>query len=135
VTIFRIATDDGAPVAVPGCDGCLFIGSIGAAYKAHVLQCLGITHVVCATDNARVLAAVSDTQLHCLRVSVDDRADCSIRPYFTLVKGFVDHARRGGGRVLIHCFQGVSRATTLVCAYMLMSRYGEQQLPWPTTSL
>jgi len=118
LTIFRIASEDGQPVAVPGFKDTLFMGSIGTAYSTDALCQAGITHVVCATDASRI-----SPQFTTLRVSVADREDArgEMNAVLGMVRAFIDHARAHGGRVLVHCFQGVSRATTLVCAYMLLS--------------
>ena len=35
---------------------------------------------------------------------------------------FVDNARHGGGRVLIHCASGVNRSAALCVAYLMMSK-------------
>lgn len=118
LTIFRLASVDGAPVAIPGFGGTLYMGSIGTAYSTDELREAGITHVVCATDAARINPLFTT-----LRVSVADREDArgEMNAVVSTVRAFIDYARAQGGRVLVHCFQGVSRATTLVVAYMLLN--------------
>ena len=114
--VFRVARDDGKPALLPGCGDAVFIGSIGAAYNTETLDEIGITHVVCAANKAQL-----NPKKTSLRVSIDDHPRADIEPYFRLVKAFIDGARSRSGKILVHCFQGISRAATLCVAYLLMS--------------
>ena len=40
-------------------------------------------------------------------------------PYFERACQFIDEAHRSNGVVLVHCVCGVSRSTTLCCAYLM----------------
>jgi len=40
-------------------------------------------------------------------------------PYFEQACQFIEEARQSNGRVLVHCACGVSRSTTLCCAYLI----------------
>ena len=40
-------------------------------------------------------------------------------PYFEQACQFIDEARQSKGSVLVHCVCGVSRSTTLCCAYLM----------------
>ena len=40
-------------------------------------------------------------------------------PYFEQACAFIEEARQSKGSVLVHCVCGVSRSTTLCCAYLI----------------
>jgi protein-tyrosine phosphatase len=40
-------------------------------------------------------------------------------PYFEQACQFIEEARQSNGRVLVHCACGVSRSSTLCCAYLI----------------
>lgn len=40
-------------------------------------------------------------------------------PYFEQACTFIEEARQSKGSVLVHCVCGVSRSTTLCCAYLM----------------
>lgn len=42
-----------------------------------------------------------------------------MRPYFEQACEFIEEARQSKGAVLVHCVCGVSRSTTLCCAYLM----------------
>merc|ERR1711871_583657 len=95
-------------------------GSFEAAKNREELRRLGITHIVNATSHA--LKAESNIKIMCLNLrDCDGKQD--IARYFWPVIEFIDEARASGSSVLVHCVRGVSRSTTLVCAYV-MARYG-----------
>ena len=61
-----------------------------------------------------------------MHILVDDNwygEEYSLAPYFNETTAFIDDARMAGGKVLVHCWAGKSRSSTLITAY-LISRAG-----------
>ncbi|GBC16542.2 dual specificity protein phosphatase 14-like [Rhizophagus irregularis DAOM 181602=DAOM 197198] len=54
-----------------------------------------------------------------LRLYVSDDPKGKISKFFEVSNAFIHEANQEGGRVLIHCWAGVSRSATLVLAYLL----------------
>ena len=54
-----------------------------------------------------------------LFIKADDTISFNIAPYFDEACRFIEEARQSNGRVLVHCACGVSRSTTLCCAYLM----------------
>ncbi|CAB4434072.1 unnamed protein product [Rhizophagus irregularis] len=54
-----------------------------------------------------------------LRLYVSDDPKGKISKFFEVSNSFIHEANQEGGRVLIHCWAGVSRSATLVLAYLL----------------
>ncbi|KAH9930665.1 protein-tyrosine phosphatase-like protein [Fomitopsis serialis] len=78
----------------------VFIADLGAAENPKVLVQLGITHVLSAIPFAE-LAEYLPASTHFLS----------------------DALRDPKARVLVHCAQGISRSSSVVCAY-LIAKYG-----------
>lgn len=96
----------------------LFIGSIGCAYNQEELMRCGITHIVCATRRAK--NKFSQT-IRYHRVNIEDSIQEDITPMLEPFIAFVDTARLSDetNKILVHCFQGKSRACSLCIAYMM----------------
>jgi len=95
----------------------LFLGSLYDALDAPLLLAKGITHVVNATQ-----AEMPQDNLRRLDVRVDDDLDADIYPHFSAVCDFVESALESGGRVLVHCEQGISRSAALLSAHVMRQR-------------
>jgi protein-tyrosine phosphatase len=54
-----------------------------------------------------------------LFIKADDAISFNLSPYFEQACEFIEEARQSNGRVLIHCACGISRSTTLCCAYLI----------------
>ncbi|CAF4456590.1 unnamed protein product, partial [Rotaria magnacalcarata] len=54
-----------------------------------------------------------------LFLKADDHIAFNIRQYFEQACAFIDEARQSKGGVLVHCVCGVSRSTSLCCAYLM----------------
>lgn len=48
-----------------------------------------------------------------------DKPDENIKAHFDAALEFINEARQAGGRVLVHCFAGKSRASTITLSYMM----------------
>jgi protein-tyrosine phosphatase len=98
----------------------LCIGSVGAAYNLSELQSAGITHVVCAAASPRIRFP---THFKYLKLEgLRDRPTQDLTPHFEKAFEFIDDVCASGGRVLVHCFKGVSRSAAVVCAYLIVRK-------------
>lgn len=126
--VYRLVSNDGLPNNIPLSwdseptrrEPWLFLGSIGAAYNFNGLQSLGITHVV--TCGLSLRPKYTDTLQYHL-IPIYDSADENIAQHFDGAYEFIESAFSSGGKVLIHCFAGKSRSTTVLISY-LMRQYG-----------
>ncbi|XP_052180921.1 dual specificity protein phosphatase PHS1 isoform X2 [Diospyros lotus] len=103
--------------------GSLFIGGALAARSIYTLQHLGVTHILCLCSNE---IGQSDSQYPELfeyrNFSINDEEDTNISNIFEEAHDFIDHVEKTGGKVLVHCFEGRSRSTTVVLAYMMLRK-------------
>lgn len=113
---------DGGPPAPPGggldrvLDG-LYICSGAAAARRPDLAAVNVTHVVNAAPSVEL--CWHEPHLQYLVVDVLDGPNEPIGRHFARVNAFVAAARAAGGTVLVHCHGGVSRAATLVLAFLI----------------
>lgn len=62
--------------------------------------------------------------LHC---EIPDRPDQDIAQFFHTARAFIDQSLSKGGRVLIHCEEGVSRSPAIVMSYLMLSKVFDLQ--------
>jgi len=99
-------------------EGVLFLGSTLALEKQHVLDNIGITHVVSVIDR-KVRSPACQQQLWC---SIADDPLANLTPVMAKALPFIVDALAGGGRVLVHCEQGRSRSASVVVAHLMQSQ-------------
>jgi protein tyrosine phosphatase (PTP) superfamily phosphohydrolase (DUF442 family) len=99
----------------------LYIGGVGAARDLEALQALGVTHVVNASP---VVPCFHRRKMRYRSICVYDDEHDDIAQFFEATNAFIAKGRRKGG-VLVHCYAGQSRSSTLVMAY-LIAREGLQ---------
>ena len=103
----------------------LFVGSDNVARNLELLQAQGVTHVlnangyVCGEYHAgrlayRTLYLYDSPQEDILRVLYD-------------ALNYIEAALSGGGKVFVHCSQGVSRSCTMCIAYIMFHSGGTYQ--------
>ncbi|KAF6258122.1 protein-tyrosine phosphatase-like protein [Scenedesmus sp. NREL 46B-D3] len=106
-----------APLCVlPG----LWLGNAVAADSHHLLQYLGVTHVVNAAQELPLESAPGLFQVH--RVAIRDEEEEDVAAHFQQVQVWIDAALGGGGGVLVHCHEGKSRSVALLLAYLMISK-------------
>jgi len=102
-------------------DNFLYLGSNEVAKDLNQLKSNGITHVVnCAADYSadyHIDKGIKYLSLH-LKDHVRENIECS----FYEVIEFVSKAKQDGGRVFIHCVQGISRSCTMILCYMIFTQ-------------
>jgi protein-tyrosine phosphatase len=111
----RMIVRDGLPCRIPGFDF-LYIGSLGAAYNLNGLRSTGITHILCLSMAIKIKYP---DQFEYKRLSVVDKPDFDISQVFGECLNFIENTRQSNGKVLVHCYQGISRSATIVCAYLI----------------
>lgn len=114
--VAKLAREDNVPARV---DDHLFIGSVGSAVSRDALRAAGITHIVTAADG---LMPQFDDELEYLCLPLRDAPDERIADFFDASSEFIHQAIQQGGSVLVHCFAGKSRSSTILLAYLLARR-------------
>ena len=94
----------------------MYLGSIGAAHNKASLEAAGITHVL--TVAGGLAPRFPDEYTYCL-VDVADSPSEPLHRHFDRCLKFIARALLDGGRVLVHCFAGKSRSSTVVAAYAM----------------
>lgn len=100
---------------VPG----VYISGCGPAANEEILKRLQITHVV---NMASLFRNKFPESFSYLKINIEDTEDEPIQTHFSTVFRFIDSSLTLEGRTLIHCNAGVSRAGTMVTAYVMKSK-------------
>ncbi|CUG82951.1 dual specificity protein phosphatase, putative [Bodo saltans] len=93
----------------------LYVGSYHPAASRSVLDAQGITHICCCIN---VSPRFPDAYSY-LVLPADDNSEYDISPFFATSFQFINAALSSGGRVLVHCGAGISRAPTITASYMI----------------
>lgn len=118
--VMKMARTDGSPAFIYGHEG-LAIGSIGCAYNEQALVNAGITHILTLTKLSRL--KFPEIFIY-KRVPMRDSMEQTITDVLAECFEFIDNALASpNGKVLVHCYKGISRCATVCVAY-LMSRHG-----------
>eukprot|EP00056_Hartaetosiga_gracilis_P004277 m.73515 g.73515 ORF g.73515 m.73515 type:complete len:273 (-) comp11773_c0_seq1:1962-2780(-) len=95
----------------------LFIGSMNTAVNKSLLMENGITHVCCCFD----MKPPFPDQFTYKVLNANDSPDQNMLQFFEETNTFIANAINEGGKVLVHCAAGISRAATVTLAYMIYS--------------
>ena len=108
----KIKEDSIPAEVVPG----VFLGSVGAAHDRVQLDASGITHVL---TGAGGFPPKFPEIYEYLVIDVADVSSEKLSSHFERCLKFIARALLDGGRVLVHCFAGRSRSSTVVAAYVM----------------
>ncbi|KAF8218997.1 phosphatases II [Tricholoma matsutake] len=90
--------------------------SITGAQSEELHKELGITHVVTMCD---YYPSTGDNHLV---IPIYDAPYADVLTHLPQTCQFIENALQQGGRVLVHCFSGISRSPTVIAAYMMKTR-------------
>jgi len=102
-------------------DDFLFLGSDTVAKDFEKLKENGVTHVInCAADYSADYHI--DRGVRYLSFHLKDHVRENIESVFYEAIDFMAEARQSGGKVFVHCVQGISRSTTIILCYMIFTQ-------------
>eukprot|EP00756_Hemistasia_phaeocysticola_P004378 Hpha_TRINITY_DN12781_c0_g1::TRINITY_DN12781_c0_g1_i1::g.114167::m.114167/K07359/CAMKK2; calcium/calmodulin-dependent protein kinase kinase 2 len=99
----------------------LFLGSLRCTQSEKVYKVLNISSLVTAGKGLQVIDPLPKG-VHQLALNVDDSPDQTLVPFFEQVFEYIEKMVKEDRRVLVHCFAGLSRSVTFVCAYLMRKR-------------
>jgi len=91
--------------------------NLSTALSLDLREKLGITHII------SVCPEYPSTVPNHLAIPVKDSEYEDLLIHLPTACRFIQLALDEGGKVLVHCVMGVSRSTTVVCAYLMWSRH------------
>jgi protein-tyrosine phosphatase len=111
----NIVKNDNKPISI--IDNKIYIGSMGAAQNKQGLKDAGITHVLCA---AATIKALFPEDFKYLKLeNLLDSPNANIKQHFNETNNFIHECISTEGVVMVHCFAGISRSSTIIIAYMI----------------
>lgn len=116
MTSFLPAFDDVSCV-IPG----LYLSGITVARDRSKLKELGITRVVCCCLWTEFPESEEIPGISYYRVDVEDMSREPIDMYFEEASDFISESLENRENVLVHCRSGVSRSSTIVLAFLVLS--------------
>jgi protein-tyrosine phosphatase len=94
------------------------VGSLEDAYHLAALTEYGITHILNLTSHGDNKYPESFIYLQ-IPPKTSKPNEENLEDYFPDTKEFIDHVERLEGRVLVHCYNGMSRSPAVVLRYLI----------------
>lgn len=100
----------------------------GSARNKNYLKLIGITHVVNTADGTHFSQVntgahyYSDVNIKYMGLNLMDIDSAKISIHFGETADFIDRAMLAGGRVLVHCYMGLSRSSTIALSYLMIKK-------------
>ena len=94
----------------------LYIGSMACASNLEELTSKKITHILCCGIGLKLFFP---QKFKYYRIDLIDNESTNIRKYFDETNEFINDAIKEGGNILVHCYAGISRSTSIIIAYLM----------------
>lgn len=89
---------------------------------------MGITHIINTAEGinfAQINTGAHyyrDLNIKYMGLNLMDIESARISIHFSETADFIEQAINGGGRVLVHCYMGMSRSATIALAYLMIKK-------------
>ena len=100
----------------------LYLGSIEDAFNLKKLKSLNITHVLNVTTE---IPNFYEGSFVYKKINAKDAPKFQLSKYFDEIADFI-HEGTTKGKILVHCYCGISRSTTSILAYLI--KYKNQDI-------
>jgi protein-tyrosine phosphatase len=94
----------------------LYIGNDWAARREEMLSSIKATHIVVVGAE---LQKHFPAHFVYLQIEALDMPSFPLIQHFQSACGYIDAVLKEGGCVFVHCFQGISRSSTILSAYLM----------------
>jgi len=100
--------------------GFLAVGCEQTAHNMPLLKRAGITHVLNLTDK-ECHPEVKSTMVW-KKITLRDTLSENLLAHLKCALEFIENARAQGGRILVHCFAGISRSVAVAIGYLMWTQ-------------
>jgi hypothetical protein len=96
----------------------IVLGSANDAQNVSMLRGIGVTHIL---NVARDIPLYHPQEFVCYHMKMDDDVETVLGEDFNQALAFIRRVEAVNGRCLVHCKSGVSRAASVVLAYLMLA--------------
>ncbi|XP_032526897.2 dual specificity protein phosphatase MPK-4-like isoform X2 [Danaus plexippus] len=119
----RDLDDDNLDVSVDLIDDGLYLGNLACARDHKTLEQLGVTHILTVDLVPLPRSILDQTSLIIKYIKLADVPKEDLITHLPECNDFIKDSIANGGKVLVHCYFGVSRSAAVVIGY-IMEKYG-----------
>ena len=103
--------------------GVIAIGNMDAVANSEFLLKHGIRGVVTVRENlTRTKSFYKSNGINILHINVADAPTTKLYLHFSEVFNFIDKILKTGGAVIVNCYAGISRSTSIVTSYLMRKK-------------
>lgn len=103
-------------------EGFLAVGCEQMAHNVDLLRLENVTHILNLTATAFHPEVCKSANFKWKRIELRDSLSENLLVHLQDAFAFIDDARACGGRILIHCYAGISRSVAVAIAYIMWLR-------------
>jgi hypothetical protein len=94
----------------------LYLGDVNSAKNRHYLKEVGVTHILTLLEAECTFWPEEFTYK---TIHISDIEKANLAQHFDSTHKYISGAIKDGKSVLVHCFAGISRSASVVCAYLM----------------